>query len=87
MLVAHGWRGLPLVGVNLQDPPTRLLRRHREEELAIESSGAAEGRVDGVDSVGGADDDHAAPGLQPVLCWQSTALIESRAIKAKWRCA
>ena len=68
--MSHGWGGLPLVGVYLQDAPARLLRRHREEELSIEPSRAAEGGVDGVDSVGGADDNHAATGLQAVLSHQ-----------------
>ncbi len=48
------------------DPRTHLERGQREEELAVEAAGAAQRRVDRVDAVRRADDDHLAAVVEPV---------------------
>ena len=59
-----GERHLP--GVNLQDFAAAGDVGRPDEDLAVEPAGPAERRIDGVDAVGGADDDHGVDALQPV---------------------
>ena len=65
-------------GVDLQDLDPVLLGRHADLDLAVEPSGAAEGRVDGVDTVRSADDHDLARAPRARPSWSGAGATTRR---------
>jgi len=63
---SQDWFTAALAVATLVPVPPRLRRRQRKVELAVEAAGAPQGRVDGIDAVGRANDDNLAACVEAV---------------------
>mmetsp|Transcript_28442 Transcript_28442/g.80059 ORF Transcript_28442/g.80059 Transcript_28442/m.80059 type:complete len:454 (-) Transcript_28442:148-1509(-) len=57
---------LHVTGVDAEDLETAVLIRHSDVDFSVEASETTEGRIDGIWTIGGSDDDDAGTLLQPI---------------------